>query len=69
MAKALIEAVESNQETSLTVFNTHMDDQSDDQRRLAASLVLYRARYEAVNAGGPVLVMGDFNRQVKPFAV
>ena len=41
-----------------------MDDQSDDQRRLAASLVLYRARYEAVNAGGPVLVMGDFNRQV-----
>ncbi|KAL1718203.1 Endonuclease/exonuclease/phosphatase [Schizophyllum commune] len=46
---------------TLTVFNTHMDDQSDDQRRLAASLVLYRARYEAVNAGGPVLVMGDFN--------
>ncbi|TRM60450.1 Endonuclease/exonuclease/phosphatase [Schizophyllum amplum] len=45
----------------LTVLNTHMDDQSDDQRRLAASLIVYRARYEAVNTGGPVLVMGDFN--------
>ncbi|KAL1747421.1 Endonuclease/exonuclease/phosphatase [Schizophyllum fasciatum] len=46
---------------TLTVLNTHMDDQSDDQRRLAASLILYRARYEAVKTGGPVLVTGDFN--------
>ncbi|KAL1747422.1 Endonuclease/exonuclease/phosphatase [Schizophyllum fasciatum] len=47
--------------SKLTVFNTHLDDQSEDQRRLAASLIFYRARYEAVKTDGPVLVMGDFN--------
>lgn len=44
-----------------TYLNTHLDDQSDDQRRLAASLLLTRARYEAVNTQAPVLISGDFN--------
>jgi len=44
-----------------TYFNTHLDDRSDDQRKLAASLLLIRGRYEAVNTKGPVLVTGDFN--------
>ncbi|KAG8703797.1 hypothetical protein FRC09_003935 [Ceratobasidium sp. 395] len=45
----------------LTLLNTHFDDQSDDQRRLAASLILYRARYEAATTNSPVFVNGDFN--------
>ncbi|KAF8720416.1 hypothetical protein AX14_010993 [Amanita brunnescens Koide BX004] len=44
-----------------TVLNTHLDDQSDEQRRLAASMLLTRARYEAANTTGPVFVIGDFN--------
>ncbi|KAG9120469.1 hypothetical protein FRC07_004030 [Ceratobasidium sp. 392] len=46
---------------NLTVLNTHFDDQSDDQRRLAASLILHRARYEAATTGASVFVNGDFN--------
>ncbi|KAF4603101.1 hypothetical protein EYR38_003506 [Pleurotus pulmonarius] len=46
---------------NFTFLNTHMDDQSDAQRRLAASLLLTRARFEAVTTGGPVLISGDFN--------
>ncbi|KAF8628051.1 hypothetical protein AX17_006055 [Amanita inopinata Kibby_2008] len=45
----------------LTLLNTHLDHQSDNQRRLAASLLLTRARYEAVATGGPVFITGDFN--------
>jgi len=45
-----------------TVLNTHLDDQSDGQRRLAASMLLTRAKYEAVNTSGPVFIIGDFNR-------
>ncbi|KAJ6574569.1 Endonuclease/exonuclease/phosphatase [Mycena capillaripes] len=47
--------------TAFTLLNTHMDDQSDAQRQLAASLILYRARFEAVTTQRPVLVTGDFN--------
>ncbi|KAF8607107.1 hypothetical protein BDV93DRAFT_520017 [Ceratobasidium sp. AG-I] len=47
--------------TPLTLLNTHFDDQSDTQRRLAASLILYRAKYEAATTGGAVFVNGDFN--------
>ncbi|KAL5639931.1 hypothetical protein ACGC1H_006482 [Rhizoctonia solani] len=43
------------------LLNTHFDDQSDAQRRLAASLILYRARYEAATTKAPVFVNGDFN--------
>ncbi|KAI0752547.1 Endonuclease/exonuclease/phosphatase [Daedaleopsis nitida] len=44
-----------------TYLNTHLDDQSDDQRRLGASMMLTRARFEAWKTGGPVIVTGDFN--------
>ncbi|TFK66224.1 hypothetical protein BDN72DRAFT_860062 [Pluteus cervinus] len=44
-----------------TVLNTHLDHQSDAQRRLGASLILTRARYEAFTTQSPVFVMGDFN--------
>ena len=44
------------------LLNTHLDDQSDAQRRLGASLILYRAKYEAwLSKGGPVILTGDFN--------
>ncbi|KAJ7839149.1 Endonuclease/exonuclease/phosphatase [Mycena olivaceomarginata] len=43
------------------VLNTHMDDQSEAQRRHAASMILARARYEAVTTRSPVFVLGDFN--------
>lgn len=41
--------------------NTHLDDQSDDERILGASLILWRARFEA-SQNRTVLVTGDFNR-------
>ncbi|PFH45842.1 hypothetical protein AMATHDRAFT_157676 [Amanita thiersii Skay4041] len=44
-----------------TLLNTHLDDQSDQERRLGASLLLTRARFEAVNTKEPVLITGDFN--------
>ncbi|KAI0772986.1 Endonuclease/exonuclease/phosphatase [Trametes elegans] len=44
-----------------TYLNTHLDDQSDAQRRLAASMLLVRARYEAFHTKGPVIITGDFN--------
>ncbi len=49
---------------SVTLMNTHFDDISNDQRMLGASMLLTRARYEAVNSGGAVFVLGDFNRYV-----
>ncbi|CCO32207.1 hypothetical protein BN14_06261 [Rhizoctonia solani AG-1 IB] len=47
--------------SSFTLLNTHFDDQSDAQRRLAASLILHRAKYEAAVTQAPVFVNGDFN--------
>lgn len=44
-----------------TYLNTHLDDRSDGQRRLGASMMLARARFEAFKTGGPVIVTGDFN--------
>jgi endonuclease/exonuclease/phosphatase family metal-dependent hydrolase len=44
-----------------TIICTHWDDQSDPQRQLAASLILYRGAYEAETTCGPVFVLGDFN--------
>jgi len=46
---------------NFSLLNTHLDDQSDDQRRLGASLILQRAKYEAFEHDGPVLVTGDYN--------
>jgi endonuclease/exonuclease/phosphatase family metal-dependent hydrolase len=42
--------------------NTHLDDQSNDQRALGASMILLRAKYEVAKTGVPVIVTGDFNR-------
>jgi len=44
-----------------TLLNTHLDYQSDAQRKLGASLILHRAHYEAYKSKQPVLVTGDFN--------
>ncbi|KAH9944913.1 Endonuclease/exonuclease/phosphatase [Amylocystis lapponica] len=46
---------------SFTLLNTHLDDRSDAQRRLGASLLLTRARYEAHATRAPVFITGDFN--------
>lgn len=46
---------------NLTMLNTHLDEQSAEQRALGLSLVLHRAKYEALTTGGPVLLTGDFN--------
>ncbi|OCH84831.1 hypothetical protein OBBRIDRAFT_374178 [Obba rivulosa] len=51
----------SSQSANFTVFNTHLDHRSDAQRRLSASLLLTRARYETHTTRGPVFVMGDLN--------
>ncbi|THU87178.1 hypothetical protein K435DRAFT_804546 [Dendrothele bispora CBS 962.96] len=53
----------SGEPKNFTILNTHLDDQSDDERRLAASLLLTRARFEAVTTGDPVLITGDFNSE------
>lgn len=46
-----------------TLMNTHLDDRSDTQRRLGASLILHRAKYEAIKTGRPVFITGDFNSE------
>ncbi|TFY62867.1 hypothetical protein EVJ58_g3596 [Rhodofomes roseus] len=46
---------------TFTVLNSHLDDRSDAQRRLAASMLLARARYEAYATSSPVFITGDFN--------
>ncbi|OWB82147.1 hypothetical protein B5S33_g769 [[Candida] boidinii] len=49
---------------NFTVLNTHLDDQSDDQRKLGAALLKYRASYELQQPGiSAVLLLGDFNSQ------
>lgn len=44
------------------VLNTHLDHRSELQRKLGASLILYRAKYEVFHSECPVFVIGDFNR-------
>lgn len=46
---------------NFTILNTHLDEQSADQRALGLSLVLHRAKYEAMTTGHPVFLTGDFN--------
>ncbi|KAG7833055.1 hypothetical protein KL943_004503 [Ogataea angusta] len=50
--------------TKFVVINAHLDDQSDDQRRLGAALIKYRAAYEQETKNAPVFLVGDFNSQV-----
>ncbi|KAK0464064.1 Endonuclease/exonuclease/phosphatase [Armillaria novae-zelandiae] len=54
-------SAKSGAKTKFTVLNTHLDARSDSQRRLGTSLILARARYEAVKLHSAVFVMGDFN--------
>ncbi|KAI0088347.1 Endonuclease/exonuclease/phosphatase [Irpex rosettiformis] len=51
----------TNPSISFSYLNTHLDDQSDAQRRLGASLILQRAKFEAFTHNHPVVVTGDFN--------
>ncbi|KAF9477733.1 hypothetical protein BDN70DRAFT_880842 [Pholiota conissans] len=44
-----------------TALNTHLDHSSDEQRRFGASLLLHRARFEAMSTHSAVFVLGDFN--------
>ncbi len=44
--------------------NTHLDNDSDDQRKLGSSMILARARFEAAASGGLVFLSGDLNRHV-----
>lgn len=46
------------------MINTHFDEQSADQRALGASLILHRAKYEAIKTHSPVFLTGDFNSPV-----
>lgn len=55
-------SIETPSQKTFTLLNTHLDDQSDQQRRLAASLLLTRSRYEAAITNAPVFITGDFNR-------
>ncbi|KAH3666456.1 hypothetical protein OGAPHI_003452 [Ogataea philodendri] len=50
--------------STFVLINAHLDDQSDDQRKLGAALVKYRAAYEVENKHVPVIFVGDFNSQV-----
>ncbi|KAG5635800.1 hypothetical protein H0H81_010072 [Sphagnurus paluster] len=44
-----------------TVLNSHLDHHSEEARKLGASLLLARARFEARETGAPVFVTGDLN--------
>ncbi|KAG7887464.1 hypothetical protein KL907_003821 [Ogataea polymorpha] len=50
--------------TKFVVINAHLDDQSEDQRRLGAALIKHRAAYEQETKKVPVFLVGDFNSQV-----
>jgi endonuclease/exonuclease/phosphatase family metal-dependent hydrolase len=61
---AKFQATDSNYQFFLV--NTHLDDRSDAQRRLGASLLLHRLKHEvARDPDIPVFVTGDFNSQDK----
>jgi len=64
MARFVTVKAENTQPQKLTIFNTHLDDQSDKQRQLAASLLLQRAHHEMLKTDAPIFVLGDFNRDV-----
>lgn len=55
---------EGTKEQEITIFNTHLDDQSDKQRQLAASLLLQKAHHGILKTNTPIFVLGDFNRDV-----
>ncbi|CCH44437.1 Glucose-repressible alcohol dehydrogenase transcriptional effector [Wickerhamomyces ciferrii] len=60
---ATVAHMESTQGNKFTLINTHLDDKSDDQRKLGASMLKYIGAYEYVNSDGPVFLTGDFNSE------
>ncbi|KZV91702.1 DNase I-like protein [Exidia glandulosa HHB12029] len=46
---------------TVSVLNSHLDDQSDKQRQYGASMLLTRARYEEYAQNAAVVLTGDFN--------
>jgi endonuclease/exonuclease/phosphatase family metal-dependent hydrolase len=54
----------TTEERLVPVINIHLDDQSDAQRQLGASMLRMRARFEAAKYG-PVVLAGDFNRYLE----
>ncbi len=59
----------ADKKRKFTVFNTHLDDQSEEQRQVGVSLILHRARYEAIMTGWPVFLLGDLNRRVHVLSI
>jgi len=58
---AFFSATVGNTQKNFTLLNTHLDNQSDAQRKLGASMLLVRARFEAVRTSAAVFITGDFN--------
>lgn len=58
---ATIAHLKTNDGKKFTLINAHLDDKSDDQRRLGASMLRHLGAYEYVNSDGPVFLVGDFN--------
>lgn len=59
---ARFKLLDEGRPSEFVILNTHLDNSSDLQRKLGASLLLFRAKYEARGSECPVFVIGDFNR-------
>lgn len=62
---ATIGHLKTSSGTKFTLINTHLDDRSDDQRRLGAAMLKQVGAYEYINSDGPVFLTGDFNSQAE----
>lgn len=49
--------------SEFTLINTHLDNESDDQRKYGASMIRYYAAYIYEFFEGPIFLMGDLNSQ------
>ncbi len=58
---ATIGHLQTKKGTNFTMINCHLDDKSDDQRKLGASMLRHIGAYEYMNSDGPVFLTGDFN--------
>ncbi|KAG9014345.1 hypothetical protein FRB94_012751 [Tulasnella sp. JGI-2019a] len=59
-------SISATGERAFIFINTHLDERSEGQRELGASLILHRARYEASKVqdhASAVIVVGDFNSE------
>lgn len=62
---ATIGHLQTTSGTKFTLINTHLDDKSDDQRKLGASMLRHLGGYEYMNSDGPVFLTGDFNSKAE----